>query len=72
MERLVAISCDEYIALGDSGAWVYGHWQEYDHPNPDQLPDNRRVTLWEQEKRCAKNGTYTAFYTKVSDDEAVS
>lgn len=66
MERLVKISLDEYIAIGDAGGWVYACWNMT--PALDDDPDNHCDEVWDIEREDALRGEYETFYTKVSDD----
>ena len=77
MERVVEITKEEYLVLGDAGVWVRAQVRSYENdvPEPGWCPDNSTEYDWNYERDAvlAMTGSRerTKFYTKVSEDGTV-
>lgn len=68
MKRLVEITREEYVALGDAGVWVWGSYaRDLDEEEILRLPSDHLNNWSAQLTR-----RFTHFWTKVSGDGTVS
>jgi hypothetical protein len=70
--KLVKVSVEEYLVLGDAGVWVYAQAERGPTAGVDMRPDNCTAESWafEKEMVAGKYDMYeenprTKFYTRV-------
>lgn len=72
MYKLIEVSVEEYLMLGDSGVWVYAKAHGGPVASVYLPPDNGTVARWNFEKDAAtkrnlvhRTNPRTEFYTRV-------